>query len=66
MFGRAGIPGNRYCLTVGLKTRDSGEMAAAYLDSIRPVMVRCGLRFPQRHELPIELPQQVDLSVPRG
>ncbi len=64
IFGRPGTPGNQYCLKVGLKTRDSGDVAAAYLDSIRPVMARCGLRFPQRHELPIELPPQADLSVP--
>lgn len=47
IFGRAGTPGNHYCLRVGLKTRDSGGVAAAYVDSIRPVMVRCGLRFPE-------------------
>ena len=64
IFGRAGTPGNQYCLKVGLKTRDSGDVAAAYLDSIRPVMVTCGLRFPQREELALELPPQVDLTVP--
>jgi 1,2-phenylacetyl-CoA epoxidase catalytic subunit len=64
IFGRAGTPGNKYCLEVGLKTRDSGDVAAAYLDSVRPVMAACGLRFPEREELPLELPPQVDLSVP--
>ena len=64
IFGRAGTPGNQYCLKVGLKTRDSGDVAAAYLDSIRPVMPRCGLRFPDRGDLPLELPPQVDLTVP--
>jgi len=66
IFGRAGTPGNQYCLRVGLKTRDSGDIAAAYLDSIRPVMARCGLRFPDRSELPLELPPQIDLNVPAG
>ena len=66
IFGRAGTPGNRYCLAVGLKTRDSGEVAAAYVDSIRPVMAACGLSFPDRGELPLELPSQVDLSVGGG
>ena len=42
----------------------SGDVAAAYLDSIRPVMALCGLRFPDRGALPLELPPQVDLSVP--
>lgn len=63
IFGRPGTPGNRYCVEVGLKTRDSGDVAAAYLDSIRPVMAQCGLRFPPREELPVELPSQVNLSV---
>ena len=66
IFGRAGTPGNAYCLRVGLKTRDSGDVAAAYLDSIRPVMAACGLRFPARAELPLDLPPQVDLNVPVG
>jgi len=66
IFGRAGTPGNQYCLRVGLKTRDSGDIAAAYLDSIRPVMARCGLHFPDRRELPLELPPQIDLNVPAG
>jgi 1,2-phenylacetyl-CoA epoxidase catalytic subunit len=64
IFGRAGTPGNQYCLRVGLKTRDSGDVAAAYLDSIRPVMAACGLSFPRREELSLELPPQLDLSVP--
>ena len=65
IFGRAGTAGNMYCISVGLKTRDSGDVAAAYLDSIRPVMSSCGLRFPTREELlPLELPPQVDLGVP--
>jgi 1,2-phenylacetyl-CoA epoxidase catalytic subunit len=66
IFGRAGTPGNRYCLAVGLKTRDSGDVAAAYVDSIRPVMAACGLSFPDRGELSLELPSQVDLGVGGG
>ncbi|HTW89997.1 MAG TPA: ferritin-like fold-containing protein [Candidatus Binataceae bacterium] len=64
IFGRPGTPGNRYCLEVGLKQRDSGEIAAAYLDSIRPVMARCGLKFPRREDLPIEVAPQLNLEVP--
>jgi hypothetical protein len=63
IFGRAGTPGNQYCLSVGLKSRDSGDVAAAYIDSIRPVMRSCGLRFPDRSELALELPPRVDLTV---
>jgi hypothetical protein len=36
-------------------------IAAGYIDSIRPVMGRCGLRFPKRGEPALELPAQVDL-----
>ena len=64
IFGRAGTPGNQYCVKVGLKTRDSGDIAAAYLDSVRPVMAACRLKFPDRGELSLDLPPQVDLSVP--
>jgi 1,2-phenylacetyl-CoA epoxidase catalytic subunit len=63
IFGRAGTPGNQYCLRVGLKTRDSGDVAAAYIDSIRPVMASCGLDFPDRRALSLELPPQIDLTV---
>ncbi len=63
IFGRAGTRGNQYCLKVALKTRDSGDIAAAYLDNIRPVMAACGLRFPDRSELPIDLAPQLDLCM---
>lgn len=63
IFGRAGTPGNRYCLEVGLKTRDSGEVAAAFVDSIRPVMRQCQLSFPDPAELGLEIPSAVDLRV---
>ncbi len=43
IFGRAGTRGNQYCLKVALETRDSGDIAAAYLANIRPVMAACGL-----------------------
>jgi 1,2-phenylacetyl-CoA epoxidase catalytic subunit len=61
IFGRPGTAGNRYCIEVGLKTRDSGDVAAAYLDSIRPVMTGCGLEFPARSALSLDLPPQVTL-----
>ena len=64
IFGRPGTAGNQYCLKVGLKTRDSGDVAAAYVDSVRPVMAACGLKFPDPSELPVELPPQVKLDVP--
>jgi 1,2-phenylacetyl-CoA epoxidase catalytic subunit len=62
IFGRAGTPGNKYCVEVGLKTRDSGAVAAGYVDSIRPVMQRLGLHFPARAALPLDLPPDINLS----
>src|SRR5262249_53694145 len=64
-FGRAKTPGNPYCSAVGLNTPDSGATAAASPDSIRPVMARGGLKLPERGELPLDLPPQVDLTVPQ-
>ena len=64
IFGRPGTPGNRYCIEVGLKARDSAAIAADYLDSLRPVLARCGLTFPRRDEVALELPPQLDLTVP--
>ncbi len=64
IFGRPGTPGNRYCIEAGLKSRDSAEVAADYLDSLRPVLARCQLRFPRREEVSLDLPPELDLTVP--
>jgi 1,2-phenylacetyl-CoA epoxidase catalytic subunit len=64
IFGRPGTPGNRYCIEVGLKTRDSAAIAADYLQSLRPIMARCGLTFPRREEIALDLPEGLDLTVP--
>jgi ring-1,2-phenylacetyl-CoA epoxidase subunit PaaA len=64
IFGRPGTPGNRYCIEVGLKTRDSAAIAADYLDSLRPILARCGLHFPRRDEVALDLPSHLDLTVP--
>ncbi|HLI27106.1 MAG TPA: Phenylacetic acid catabolic protein [Chloroflexota bacterium] len=63
-FGRPGTPGNAYAVQMGIKTRDSGAVMQAYLDDIKPVMVACGLRFPPREQLGVELPPDIDLSLP--
>ncbi len=64
IFGRPGTARNKYCIEVGLKTRDSGEVAADYLDSIRPVLADCKVRLPRRDEVSIDLPPGLDLTVP--
>ena len=63
-FGRPGTSGNEYAVSVGLKTRDSGQVIQAYLDNIKPVMADCGLQFPPPEQLGIVFPPDVDFSLP--
>jgi ring-1,2-phenylacetyl-CoA epoxidase subunit PaaA len=64
IFGRPGTPGNRYCIEVGLKSRDSAAIATDFLDSLRPILARCGLQFPRRDEVALDLPSGLDLMKP--
>jgi ring-1,2-phenylacetyl-CoA epoxidase subunit PaaA len=60
-FGRPGTPGNRYAISVGLKTRDSGEVMQDFINDIKSGMVKCGLKFPS--DLGVEIPPNLDLSL---
>ena len=62
-FGRPGTPGNRAAIELGLKSRDSGAVMQDFLNQIKPTMRSCGLRFPPRESLEVELPEKVDLSL---
>ena len=65
-FGRPGTDGNKYAVSVGLKTRDSAAVAQDYLDSLKTVMRIAGLMFPSRAELEqanVETAPDVDLSL---
>jgi 1,2-phenylacetyl-CoA epoxidase catalytic subunit len=65
-FGRPGTKGNKYAVSVGLKTRDSAAVAQEYLDSLKTVMRIAGLTFPSRDELErrdVETAPDVDLSL---
>lgn len=65
-FGRPGTEGNRYAISVGLKTRDSAAVAQDYVDALKPTMRVCGLVFPARQELRAmgtETAPDVDLSL---
>jgi 1,2-phenylacetyl-CoA epoxidase catalytic subunit len=65
-FGRPGTDGNRYAVSVGLKTRDSAAVVQDYLDSLKTVMRIAGLVFPSREELErrdVETAPDVDLSL---
>ena len=65
-FGRPGTEGNRYAISVGLKTRDSSAVAQEYLDTLKSVMRLCGLTFPSRErlaELGADTAPDVDLAL---
>jgi 1,2-phenylacetyl-CoA epoxidase catalytic subunit len=63
-FGRPGTEGNRYAVSVGLKKRDSGEVMQDFLDDIKPAVVASGLRFPDPAAMQMELPSDLDWSLP--
>jgi ring-1,2-phenylacetyl-CoA epoxidase subunit PaaA len=63
-FGRPGTEGNRFAIAAGLKTRDSGVVMQDFINDIKATMVACGLRFPEREKIGIEMPADIDLSLP--
>jgi ring-1,2-phenylacetyl-CoA epoxidase subunit PaaA len=63
VFGRPGTPGNRYAVEAGLKHRDSGAVMRDYVQDLKPVMAQCGLRFPPREEMGVEIPPDIDLTL---
>ena len=65
-FGRPGTPGNRFAIDAGLKTRDSGEVMQDFINDIKSSMAECGLRFPSPDQIGIEMPDNVDLSLPES
>lgn len=62
-FGRPDTEGNRYAITVGLKTRDSGEIMQDFVNDIKPTMRACSLQFPERDKIGIKMPEGIDLSL---
>lgn len=63
-FGRPATEGNSYAIAAGLKTRDSGEVMQDFINDIKPTMLACGLRFPEREKIGIEMPADIDLRLP--
>lgn len=63
-FGRPGTAGNRFAIAAGLKTRDSGAVMQDFINDIKPTMMTCGLRFPEREKIGIEMPDDIDLRLP--
>jgi ring-1,2-phenylacetyl-CoA epoxidase subunit PaaA len=62
LLGRPGSPMNRFCREVGLKNRDSADEIREYVEYVRGIAARCGIRFPARQELVaqgIELPDNL-------
>jgi len=62
-FGRPDSVGNRYAVEVGLKSRESGEDMQDFINDIKPVMRECGLKFPPKKRLGVELPENIDLRL---
>jgi ring-1,2-phenylacetyl-CoA epoxidase subunit PaaA len=62
-FGRPATEGNSFAIAAGLKTRDSGEVMQDYLNDLKPTMKACGLHFPEREKIGIEMPADIDLSL---
>ena len=58
-FGRPGTAGNASAIEAGLKGRDSGEVMKEFLEDIKPTMRACGLAFPPREAVGVELPPDV-------
>jgi ring-1,2-phenylacetyl-CoA epoxidase subunit PaaA len=64
-FGRPSTEGNQFAIAAGLKTRDSGEVMQDFINDIKPTMKACGLRFPERDKIGIEMPENIDLGLVR-
>jgi ring-1,2-phenylacetyl-CoA epoxidase subunit PaaA len=62
-FGRPGTEGNSFAISSGLKTRDSGEVMQDFINDIKPTMIACGLQFPEREKIGIEMPDGIDLQL---
>lgn len=55
-FGRAGTPGDRRAVELGLRSQTSHEMTRAFLQRLAPFLKRLELRVPTSQELGLELP----------
>ncbi len=60
-FGRPGSPRAKRAIELGLRQRDSAEVIRDYLADLEPVTAACGLRFPSRAQLGLDLPADVGL-----
>ncbi|MHB8419948.1 MAG: ferritin-like fold-containing protein [Myxococcales bacterium] len=62
-FGRPGTKGNQSAIEMGLKSRDSGAVMQDFINQLKPAMRACGLTFPPRERIDVELPEKLDLSL---
>jgi len=62
-FGRPGTAGNQTAIELGLKSRDSGEVMQDFLNQLKPAIRACGLTFPPRERMDVELPEKIDLTL---
>lgn len=65
-FGRPGTAGDRYAVSVGLKTRGAAAIVQDYVDDLKSTMRVCGLVFPSRQrleEMGVQTAPDLDLSL---
>ena len=60
-FGRPGTTRSARAVELGLRQRDSAEVIREYLDDLLPIVTACGLRFPSRASLELDLPEGLGL-----
>lgn len=60
-FGRPGSERGKRAIELGLKSRDSAEVAKEYIAGLEPIMTACGLVFPSRNSLGLDLPADLPL-----
>lgn len=60
-FGRPGTPNDRRAVELGFKARPAADVIRDYLRDLQPAMKACGLRFPSRESLGLDLPDDVPI-----
>lgn len=60
-FGRPGTSNDQRAVELGLKARPAADVIRDYLRDLQPAMEACGLRFPSRERLGLDLPDDVPI-----
>lgn len=60
-FGRPGTPNDQRAVELGLKARPAADVIRDYLRDLQPAMEACGLSFPSRERLGLDLPDDAPI-----